>query len=179
MATHAELAELFSPQGVIRLDRREAVRHGIAGADVETLAGTGLPARLDVIFGLDVPGEPSAFSMVPIDTGDQVVQVLCLGGPTGATDMRYCLDLEDGYVILLTLGEEPAAEVVNSTLADFVEFLYRVGLRLEHIRKVTDEQMDEYTRELRTYLSAQDPRAFAEPDSWWSMVFDRLLGEDL
>ncbi len=117
--------------------------------------------------------------MVPIDTGDEIVNVLCLGGPTGTTDMRYCLDLEDGYVILLTLGDQPAAEVVNTTLAEFVEFLYRLGLRFEDIAGRTSEQMDEYTLQLRAYLAARDPRAFAEPDSWWSMVFDRLLGKDL
>ncbi|MEV7124190.1 SUKH-4 family immunity protein, partial [Kitasatospora griseola] len=144
----------------------------------QTLADVGLPAELSVIFSLAAPGQPEAFTLVPVDTGDSVVKVLCLGGPTGNRDMRYCLDLEDGYVILLTLGDQPGAEIVNTTLDDFVEFLYRFGLRFKHISTASDEQADAYTEQLRKYLESRDPQAFAEEDNWWSMVFGRLLGKE-
>ncbi|GAA4884391.1 SUKH-4 family immunity protein [Kitasatospora terrestris] len=179
MATHAELTELFGAEGVITLPRGEAAAGGVPDADAQVLAEVGLPAELDVIFSLAAPGAHEAFTLVPIDTGEGIVKVLCLGGPTGSPDMRYCLDLEDGYVILLTLGEQPAAEIVNTTLADFIEFLYRFGLRFQHIAAVDDRQADEYTEQLRKYLEARDPQAFAEDDNWWSMVFDRLLGKEL
>ncbi|MFI9364960.1 hypothetical protein ACIG5E_28505 [Kitasatospora sp. NPDC053057] len=90
MATHDELTQLFSPEGVITLDREEAVRNKIADADVDTLASVGLPAHLDLIFSLKVPGEPSAFSMVPIDTGDEVVNTVeRLPGPRHAPSTRF------------------------------------------------------------------------------------------
>ncbi|MGW7579740.1 SUKH-4 family immunity protein [Kitasatospora sp. NPDC054768] len=179
MATHAELTKLFSPQGVITLPREEAVRNKLPQADIDALADVGLPAHLDAFFSINVTGEPSAFTLVPIDTGDAVVNVLCLGGPPAATDGRFCLDLEDGYIILLQLGEQPAAEIVNTSLAQFTEFLYRIGLRYEHIHGRTDDEADDYTRKLRDYLAARDPQAFAAEDTWWSMVFDHLLGKDL
>ncbi|MFF5255146.1 SUKH-4 family immunity protein [Streptomyces leeuwenhoekii] len=178
MATYAELTELFSTEGIVRLSKEDALANKVPEHDAQTLADVGLPAQLDVIFSLDVPGEPAAFTLVPIDTGEGVVHVLSLGGPAGSTDMRYCLDLDDGYVILLSLGEEPGAEIVNTSLPDFIEFLYRFGLRLKDITGVTDEQADQYTIQLRAYLEAKDPQAFAESDSWWSMVFDRLMGEE-
>ncbi|MGW4817015.1 SUKH-4 family immunity protein [Kitasatospora cineracea] len=178
MATHAELTELFGTEGIVTVPRAEAAANGVPEADARVLAEVGLPAELSVVFSLAAPGEPEAFTLVPVDTGDSVVKVLCLGGPTGNREMRYCLDLEDGYVILLTLGDQPGAEIVNTTLDDFVEFLYRFGLRFGHVAAVGDRQADEYTEQLRTYLEARDPQAFAEEDCWWSMVFDRLLGKE-
>ncbi|MEV7124292.1 SUKH-4 family immunity protein, partial [Kitasatospora griseola] len=71
------------------------------------------------------------------------------------------------------------AEIVNTTLDDFVEFLYRFGLRFKHISTASDQQADAYTEQLRKYLESRDPQAFAEEDNWWSMVFDRLLGKEL
>ncbi|GAA2084490.1 hypothetical protein GCM10009759_03580 [Kitasatospora saccharophila] len=178
MATHSELTALFGDEGVITVPRSKTAANGVPDAAAQTLADVGLPAELQVIFSLAAPGQPEAFTLVPVDTGDSITKVLCLGGPTGSNDMRFCLDLEDGYVILLTLGDQPGAEIVNTTLDDFVEFLYRFGLRLKHISASSDQQADEYTEQLRKYLEARDPQAFAEEDTWWSMVFDRLLGKE-
>ncbi|MFF3273215.1 SUKH-4 family immunity protein [Streptomyces chrestomyceticus] len=178
MATRAELTEIFGAEGVISLPRSEAAAAGLSEDDARVLCDVGFPAELPVIFSLDVPGDPSAFSLVPVDTGEDITKVLCLGGPSGNSEMRYCLDMEDGYVILLTLGRQPAAEIINSTADAFVEFLYRYGLRLKHIASADDQQADEYTKQLRQYLAERDPQAFAEEDTWWSMIFDRLLGKE-
>ncbi|MFK0262560.1 SUKH-4 family immunity protein [Streptomyces angustmyceticus] len=178
MATHAELTEVFGVEGVVTLPLSEVATNGVPGDDAEILVDVGLPAEIPVIFSLNPPGEPSAFSLVPVDTGEGIAKVLCLGGPSGNPDMRYCLDMEDGYVILLTLGQQPAAEIINTNLGQFVEFLFRYGLRLKHTAAASDQQADEYTEQLRKYLEAHDPQAFSEDDNWWSMVFDRLLGKE-
>ncbi|MGE7438017.1 SUKH-4 family immunity protein [Kitasatospora sp. NPDC001175] len=178
MATRAELVEIFSEEGVITLPVEESIANKIPEQDARLLAEVGLPAALDVLFTLGGSKEPRAFTILPVDTGESVENVLVLGSPTDDSEMRYCLDLEDGYVILLDLGEEPAAEIVNSSLEDFIEFLYRYALRLKHIVGTTDEQADKYTEQLRTYLEARDPQAFADDEAWWSMVFRRLMGEE-
>jgi hypothetical protein len=43
--------------------------------------------------------------------------------------MRYFLNIRDRFVGLIVLDDYPRGEVVNSTLGDFVEFLYHVALR--------------------------------------------------
>ncbi|MGW4693989.1 SUKH-4 family immunity protein [Kitasatospora sp. YST-16] len=174
MATYAELAELFSPDGIVRMPLEEALANGIPEEDARLLAEVGVPVFVDVLFTAKVKGDPLAYTLVPISAGDDGVTVLALGGPTDADLMRYCLDLDNGYVILLGLGEEPTAEIVNRDLASFVEFLYRYALRLKHVAGVSDRQADEYTAKLREYLAARDPYAFAAPDSWWNMVFGAL-----
>lgn len=78
--------------------------------------------------------------------------------------------------VLLTYGPEPTAEIANRTLDDFVEFLFRYALWLKHVAGQSDQVADEYTTRLRTYLEARDLQAFAEPDTWWSMVFNQLMG---
>ncbi len=175
MATYAELAELFSPDGIVRMPLDEALASGIPEEDARLLAEVGVPLFVDVLFTVKVNGDPLAYTLVPISAAeDDGVTVLALGGPTDAEQLRYCLDLDNGYVILLGLGEEPTAEIVNQSLDAFVEFLYRYALRLKHVAGVSDQQSDEYTAKLRGYLAARDPYAFAAPDSWWNMVFGAL-----
>ncbi|MEV7117772.1 SUKH-4 family immunity protein [Kitasatospora griseola] len=174
MATYAELAELFSPDGIVRMPLAAALASGIPEEDARLLAEVGVPVFVDVLFTIKVNGNPLAYTLVPIAAEDDGVTVLALGGPTDAEQLRYCLDLDNGYVILLGLGEEPTAEIVNQSLDAFVEFLYRYALRLKHVAGASDRQADEYTAKLRDYLAARDPYAFAAPDSWWNMVFDAL-----
>ncbi|MFI6448665.1 SUKH-4 family immunity protein [Kitasatospora sp. NPDC050543] len=174
MATHAELVELFGPAGVATVGPEALAEQRIPQADAEVLSSTGLPTFLDVLFTTETKGEPQAFTVVPVEAGDEQVRVLALGAPTDADDMRYCLDLEHGYVILLTLSPEPAAEIVNRTLDDFVEFLYRLALYSKHVERLGEAEAQAYTAQLGDYLRARDQFAFASPESWWSMVLDQL-----
>ncbi|MFJ1756707.1 SUKH-4 family immunity protein [Kitasatospora sp. NPDC088134] len=174
MATYAELAELFSPAGIVRMPKETALASGIPEQEARLLTEVGVPVFVDVLFTVEVKGDPLAYTLVPIAAEDDGVTVLALGGPTDAEQLRYCLDLDNGYVILLGLGEEPTAEIVNRDLEAFVEFLYRYALRLKHVANATEQQAAEYTAKLREYLAARDPYAFAAPDSWWTMVFDAL-----
>ncbi|MHC5259985.1 SUKH-4 family immunity protein [Streptomyces sp. UC4497] len=174
MTNHAELISLFGSDGVITLNKGDALDNGISEEDAETLSATGLPAFLDVIFTLRPDGDPASFSILPVETGGESIEIFCLGGPTDSPHMSYCLDLDQGLVILLSQGDRPRAEIVNSTLDLFIEFLYRFALRLVHIKSADPNQKTKYTQELIDYLKSRDPQAFADPKSWWSMVYDQL-----
>ncbi|MGP3772012.1 SUKH-4 family immunity protein [Streptomyces sp. SDT5-1] len=174
MANHEDLTSLFGADGVVTLGKADALDNGISEEDAETLAVTGLPAFLDVIFTLRPDGDPASFSILPVEVGGESVEIFCLGGPTDSPRMSYCLDLDQGLVILLSQGDRPGAEVVNSTLDLFIEFLYRFALRLVHVKSAEPDQKAKYTQELVEYLKSRDPRAFADPESWWSMVYDQL-----
>jgi hypothetical protein len=175
MATHDEMTELFGADRVVTLARPVAEEHGLRKADADALCDVGVPTFVDVLFTLDTAeGGPDPFTVVPVAAGSEETRILVLGGPTDDPEMRYCLDLERGYVILLSFDEEPRAEIVNRTLSDLIEFLYRFALRAKHLEHAAPEDRSPYTDKLVEYLRARDPYAFAQPDSWWSMVFEQV-----
>ncbi|NEB02474.1 SUKH-4 family immunity protein [Streptomyces sp. SID13726] len=175
MATHDEMTELFGADRVVTLDRAVAEERGLSEADAEVLCEVGVPVFVDVLFTLDTADDgPDPFTVVPVAAGGEETRILVLGGPTDDPEMRYCLDLDRGYVILLSFGDDPRAEIVNRTLADLVEFLYRFALRTRHLERAADQDRAPYTDKLVEYLKSRDPYAFAQPDSWWSMVFEQV-----
>lgn len=175
MATHEEMTELFGADRVVTLDRPAAEERGLSESDTEALCDVGVPVFVDVLFTLDTADEgPDPFTVVPVAAGGDETRILVLGGPTDDPEMRYCLDMERGYVILMSFGEQPEAEIVNRTMADFVEFLYRFALRSRHLDQAAPQDRGAYTDKLVEYLRARDQVAFAQPDSWWSMVFEQI-----
>jgi hypothetical protein len=175
MATHDEMTELFGAGRVVTLDRAVAEERGLSEADTEVLCDVGVPKVVDVLFTLDTAEEgPDPFTVVPVSAGGEETRILVLGGPTDDPAMRYCLDMERGYVILMSFGDEPQAEIVNRTLADLVEFLYRFALRTKHLEHAAPQDRGPYTDKVVEYLRARDRYAFALPDSWWSMVFEQV-----
>ncbi|MFF8449465.1 SUKH-4 family immunity protein [Streptomyces leeuwenhoekii] len=175
MATHEEMTELFGAERVVTLARPIAEERGLSESDAEMLCDVGLPKFVDVLFTLDTAEEgPDPFTVVPVAAGGEKTRILVLGGPTDDPSMRYCLDMERGYVILMSFDEEPRAEIVNRTLGDFVEFLYRFVLRTKHLEQAAPQDRGPYTDKLVEYLRARDRYAFAQPDSWWSIVFEQV-----
>lgn len=175
MATHDEMTELFGADRVVTLARPVAAERGLSEADANVLCDVGVPDFVDVLFTLDTSdGGPDPFTVVPVAAGGEQTRILVLGGPTDDPSMRYCLDMERGYVILMSFGEEPQAEIVNRTLVDFVEFLYRFVLRARHLEHAAPQDRSPYTKQLVEYLRTRDRYAFAQPDSWWSMVFEQV-----
>ncbi|MER6424221.1 SUKH-4 family immunity protein [Streptomyces sp. NPDC001137] len=175
MAPHDEMTELFGAGRVVTLDRAVAEERGLSEADAEVLCHVGVPVFVDALFTLDTADEgPDPFTVVPVAAGDEETRILVLGGPTDDPAMQYCLDMERGYVILMSFGEEPQAEIVNRTLADLVEFLYRFALRTEHLEHASPQDYGPYTDKLVEYLRARDRYAFAQPDSWRCMVFEQV-----
>ncbi|MFF4359602.1 SUKH-4 family immunity protein [Streptomyces sp. NPDC001604] len=175
MATHDEMTELFGAGHVVTLDSSAAEERGLSEADAEVLCDVGVPKYVDVLFTLDTAEEgPDPFTVVPVAAGGEETRILVLGGPTDDPAMRYCLDMERGYVILMSFGDEPQAEIVNRTIADLVEFLYRFALRTKHLEHAAPQDRGPYTDKLVECLRARDRYALAQPDSWWSMVYEQV-----
>ncbi|MFB4317412.1 suppressor of fused domain protein [Actinomadura sp. 21ATH] len=171
MATNAELVRVFGEREVVRLDRADAEAGGLSPADVEALCEVGLPASMGFYFSMRVD-EPEAFTVLPVQAEGEDVPLLVLGGSPDGEPLRFCLDMKRGYVLLLALaeGEESTAEIVNRTLDDFVEFLYRIELRGQELAGASDEEARAYTAKLAATLEARDPEAFGEERLWGGVL---------
>ncbi|MFB7269228.1 SUKH-4 family immunity protein [Streptomyces sp. NPDC056244] len=175
MASHAELVHLFGEDNVINLDANASAARGISAEDAKVLAEVGLPTFVDVLFTLKVHGPPKIFTVLPVGSGSESVNIFILGSPTDSPELRYFLDLKRGYVVLLSRGPDgPQAEIVNSSLTQFIEFLYRVALHKQSTAEATAEERSRGAYDLHAYLAERDSMAFAAPDSWWSIVLNAL-----
>ncbi|MFE4366800.1 SUKH-4 family immunity protein [Streptomyces sp. NPDC056835] len=175
MATHIELVHLFGEDNVINLDVNASLKRGIPAEDAKLLAEVGLPTFVDVLFTLKVQGLPKVFTVVPVESGDESVRIFILGSPTDSPEIRYFLDLKRRYVVLLSTGPHgPQAEIVNHSLDDFIEFLYRISLHKENTAEATVEERRRGAHDLHKALAERDPMAFSAPDTWWSMVLNAL-----
>jgi hypothetical protein len=94
-----------------------------------------------------------------------------IGGLPDSPDLLFVLDTSTGVIALLNTAGPPM-ELVNSSYALFVEFLYRLGRLIS-----TDpggEARQAQARALHEELRIADPAAFEDPESWWSTAFTQL-----
>ncbi|MET7617801.1 SUKH-4 family immunity protein [Streptomyces sp. NPDC005408] len=170
-----ELDEAFGEDDVIVMDYELTGEFGAAPLDRRVLAYVGLPRRVGSIFTTEVVGSPELFAVREFELAGGNKSVLALGGPPDDERMRFFLDLQEGFVVLISFHEGGAqAEIVNSSLDDFVEFLYRFGLRDKDLSGASIEEDRQYTAGFVEVLKEFDPFAFSQPDSWWSMAIDRI-----
>lgn len=176
MATHAELVRLFGADEVITLDPADAEAHGLRPADAQVLCSVGLPVIADIFFTMKVDGDFDALTLFEAESQHGPVRLLILGKAATDDRIRYCLDIDSGLVLTLGLdgGVPQDAEPVNSTLDDFVEFLYRISLRSVELAGSTAEEARPYTEQLMATLQARDERAFTT-DSLWAVAFAAYL----
>ncbi|MEV0234851.1 SUKH-4 family immunity protein [Nonomuraea sp. NPDC050786] len=175
MVTHEEMVEAFGAEGLLLMDAERCREQGLSEADARILSEVGLPVRSDLAFTTFIAAEPRVGSLVVFRTSHGDVNVLTLGGTSGDSGMRYFLDIRNGVVGLLSMDEEPQAEKVNSSLEQFVEFLYRLRLRQQALNGDSPEAGQSYTEDLWLSLKELDPDAFSEAEAWWSMVMDTLM----
>ena len=88
--------------------------------------------------------------------------------------MRYFLNVRDRFVGLIAFGDEPRGEIVNSTLGDFVEFLYRIALRDTAPEPSSTAEKEQEADELAEVLINRDPHAFRDSDTWWSIALEKI-----
>jgi hypothetical protein len=166
----AELTALWGPDGVIEVP---ADLLGDVLAPGVLPAGAALPVEVPILFTADVtvPGM-TPFGKLNIEIGDEGPRIyVILGSSPEDAQMLYCLDSQNGSVVLLDLGT-PNFEDVNTSFAAFVEFLYRLGQLID-----TDpggRARAERAAAIRADLMSVDPSAFSDPESWWSMAFGQL-----
>ena len=85
-----------------------------------------------------------------------------------------CVDMSDGQVLLLSGSGAQRDRFINSTLRDFVDFLGRVTLGRREFRGLTEPEADAGVAALKRQLLDRDPRAFADEENWWSVIFEQM-----
>ncbi|PWR09825.1 hypothetical protein DKT68_11155 [Micromonospora acroterricola] len=171
--TREELVALWGERGVIYFpDQRFEAILGPLGPEVFPPYGA-LPVEVPILFTVDVSApDVELFSTLRVEVGDEGPRAyIVLGSSPEDPMLLFCLDAATGAVLLLDL-QTPNLETVNSSLAAFVEFLYRLGQLI-----ATDpggRERAARAAQIRAGLREVDPAAFAEPESWWSLAFDEL-----
>lgn len=175
MATQQQLIDLFGAGNITCLDLSDREVFESAGIEAEELFDVGLPDRLSGMFSAEVVADPETFDGVPASIGGTQVTLVTLGAPHSESDLRYYLNPSDGRILLARLvAENPAIEVVNRSLGNFIEFLYRIARYKAFRQGADDDQQADYRDLLTAYLAALDPDSLQDPDSWWSMVIRQL-----
>ncbi|MBO0807123.1 MAG: SUKH-4 family immunity protein [Actinobacteria bacterium] len=133
--------------------------------------GGALPSEVPRLFTVHLAGEPGLFDEIRCEFADRgPYRFLVVGAAPGSPELLFGLDLVTGLVVLMdSVGQ--AVEPVSSSLAAFVEFLYRLAPLVDPDRPAP---VADTVAELRAELRAHDPAAFDSPQSWWSMVLDQL-----
>ncbi|MFD1546367.1 SUKH-4 family immunity protein [Nonomuraea guangzhouensis] len=167
-----------SEDDVVTLEVGKARELGLSKADFVFLTETGLPRVAGGHFCTDIPDGPlGLFGVRPLGEDNRA---LILGGIGPDGDMLYFLDLNEGVVVLLSLGEadeEPQFEVVNTTLTAFAAFVRQVGAYMHSPR--AERPADDKARlaEIAAGLEELDPESFRHPHCWWAMALARLRRE--
>lgn len=173
MASHAELVEIFGEENIATIPYRDALEIGLDEEDALVVSHVGLPRDCGAIFTTHVEGSPPLFAVRNF-SDDGANRAVILGGPRDDPQMRYFLSVRDGFVGLITFGDEPRGEVVNSTLGDFVEFLYRIALRDSAPEPSSTAEREQEADQLAEILIDRDLHAFRDSDTWWSIALDKI-----
>jgi hypothetical protein len=133
----------------------------------------GMPVEVPILFTVVVDRDGiQLFSVLRVQVGDDSpTELIVLGCAPEEPAILFCLEPRTGAVMLLDT-EAPAYELVNTSFAAFVEFLYRLDQLI-----ATDpggRERAARAARLREDLAAVDPAAFADPESWWSAAFAQL-----
>jgi hypothetical protein len=132
-----------------------------------------MPVEVPILFTVAVEQDGiHLFSVLRLQLGDdEPTALIVVGAVPDSPEMLFCLDPATGTVNLLDL-DTPAYELVNSSFADFVEFLYRLDELIQEDPGGTGRAAAAYG--LRNQLTGIDPTAFTDPESWWSTAFIQL-----
>ncbi|WP_067792941.1 SUKH-4 family immunity protein [Actinomadura formosensis] len=172
MLEYQDMVRLWGEDGLLYLppDRVERMTFDLSALPPEAA----IPAQVPLLFTAYVEGDFELFNVLEIQVGENEPLGLLVLGAVPDEKMYYCLDGDSGAVMLLDLGDTTGLEVVNSTLGAFVEFLY-------HLERLIRADQGKATRalpaaRLREELSALDPAAFTDTESWWNVAFAQLEG---
>lgn len=170
MLSYDEMVVLWGEDSLLYLpaDHVEALRCDLRGLPPEAA----IPAEVPLLFTAYIEGDLELFDVLEIQVGDNPPFGLLVLGAVPDEEMYFCLDGDSGAVMLLDLGDPTGLEQVNSTLANFVEFLYRLELFIRADRGKATRELP--AAEQQRELAALDPSAFADPETWWSIAFAQL-----
>jgi hypothetical protein len=170
---YQEMIDLWGVDGLLHFPLDRLGTH--LGFDPLRLPPEGaMPAEVPILFTAYLEGDIDLFDVLEIQVGDdEPMGLIVLGTVPDDEQMLYCLDGDDGRVLLVSL-DPFSMEQVNSSFALFVEFLWRLDRFLRDDQGGAGRAV--VAAALRHELTALDPAAFADPESWWSIAFGQLEG---
>ncbi|QRX93874.1 SUKH-4 family immunity protein [Streptomyces noursei] len=174
MASKKQLQDFFGEQGLITASLGPESARTLPPKLGEYIQEIGFPATVEGIYCALPESAPKGFSLLATETDGTSAEILCLGAPNPSTDLRYVVDIKTGYVLLMDTTEGNA-QMINKSVEDFGEFLYRLGKFLHFRDSSTREQDEAYVELLTAFLKERDPSSFGEPPGWWPMVLEHLL----
>lgn len=172
MLEYQDMVRLWGEDGLLYLppDRVERMTFDLSALPPEAA----IPAQVPLLFTAYVEDDFELFNVLEIQVGEKEPLGLLVLGAVPDEKMYYCLDGDTGAVMLLDLGDTTGLEVVNSTLGAFVEFLYRLERLIRADQGKATRALP--AARLREELSALDPSAFTDTESWWNVAFAQLEG---
>jgi SUKH-4 immunity protein of toxin-antitoxin system len=167
--TYSDLAARWEEQQLVHLPLDRIGSELLFSFD-RLSPGGALPSEVPHLFTTHLRGEPGLFDEIRCEFPDRgPYRFVVVGAAPATLKLLFGLDMVTGLVVLMD-SVNHAVEPVNSSLALFVEFLYRLAPLVAPDRPTPAPEIGE----LRAELRALDPAAFDSPESWWSMVLDRL-----
>lgn len=165
LASYDELIELWGADNVIHFPVGDLV--DVIEFEPESLPPDGaMPLEVPDLFTVVVGDEDDdleVFNQLLLETpGLPTTRLIVVGAVPDDSGRLFTVDAETGAVLLLDRSEM-TIELVNTTFALFVEFLYRVG------RATPDA--------VREDLETLDLGPLANRDSWWSSTLRRLSAD--
>ncbi|HEY8533281.1 MAG TPA: SUKH-4 family immunity protein [Micromonospora sp.] len=173
--THSQLLAHWGPRRLIYFPLDRFLEHIRVGPEAFPPEGA-LPLEVPILFtvAVDVP-DVELFSLLRVQVGvAQPILLIVIGCVPDEPSMLYCLNPATGSIVLFdTNPDHPGWELVNTSFAAFVEFLYRFDELIQS--DPGGAERVELGRELRQKLVEVDPLAFEDPESWWNVAFQQLL----
>ena len=131
-----------------------------------------LPIDMSVVYTAYLSGQVELYDQVTVQLNEDTPGTfMIVGAVPDDSDMWFVFDTDTGAIMLIDT-DEGALEMVNSTFAHFVDFLYHFGLFIDADEGI--EGRAPRAARLRETLMDIDPAAFADPESWWSAAFAQL-----
>ncbi|MFI6948018.1 SUKH-4 family immunity protein [Streptomyces sp. NPDC050422] len=131
-----------------------------------------IPTFLPSVFTVNINGPARLFNVIEMHLGAEVLRFIAIGAAPDDPDLLFCLDTNTGAVALVDINQ-PAIELANSSVRTFVQFLTSLQQLLKNNGKGHPIRAGEVSR-LNRELRSIDSAAFADPESWWSVVFLQL-----
>jgi hypothetical protein len=152
-----ELVRLFGEDNVVRFHRDDVAALPIPSGAKEVLTDVGLPRDSEFFAAAETLGmTPRGYVRIGTDYGTDI-----------------CVDPGGRVHSIDEAGEYPD-RFVNSNLSMCLRFLAVVTAERALFAGRPDEELDEVVEVLADTLLELDKEAFADPESWWSVIFEQM-----
>ena len=165
MITHQDLVRLWGEENIVLADPGTLTRLHLHPEALQVLIEIGLPRLVERLFAatepamLEVPHRPGRWCRIGTE-------------PLEWSNAEFCVEAQTGDVVYLFPAGDGLDRFVNSSLALFVECLYRDTADRIRWSAASDDEVIRSARRLERQLRRIDPPAFADPDHYWAVTFE-------